>query len=77
VEPRLLAEDARCSPTSSWWALETPMIRARLGSGTEAKRGGLRRVLRDWGEDRAAHAATGVLLRQARSDGYPNSEKYF
>ena len=75
MEPGLLAEDARCSPTSSWWALVTPVIRARLGFGTEAKRGALRRVLRDRGGDRAAHAATGVFLRQARSDGYPNSER--
>jgi hypothetical protein len=51
------------------------MIRARLGSGTEAKRGALRRVLRDRGGDRATPAATGVFLRQARSDGYPNSER--
>ncbi len=31
VEPGLLAEDARCSPTSSWWALVTHVTRARLG----------------------------------------------
>ena len=58
---KLLAEDAKCSPTSSWWALETPMIRTRLGSGTEAKRGALRRVMRDRGGDRAVPAATGVF----------------
>jgi hypothetical protein len=33
VETCLLAEDARCSPTSSWWALVTPETRARLGFG--------------------------------------------
>ena len=32
VEPGLLAGDARCSPTSSWWALVAPMTPARLGS---------------------------------------------
>jgi hypothetical protein len=31
VEPWLLAGDARCSPTSSWWVLETPMTKARQG----------------------------------------------
>ncbi len=31
VEPCLLAGDARCSPTSSWWALETPVTLARRG----------------------------------------------
>jgi len=30
MEPRLLAGDARCSPTFSWWALETPMTMARM-----------------------------------------------
>ena len=33
VEPRVLAEDARCPPTSSWCAMETLVIRARCGSG--------------------------------------------
>ncbi len=33
VEPGLLAGDARCPPTSSWWALETPLNLARRGSG--------------------------------------------
>jgi hypothetical protein len=33
VEPGLLAGDARCPPTSSWWALETPLTLARRGSG--------------------------------------------
>ena len=33
VEPRLLEGDARCPPTSSWWALETPVTMARSGSG--------------------------------------------
>ena len=32
MEPGLLAGDARCPPTSSWWALETPVILARRGS---------------------------------------------
>jgi len=32
---------------------------------------------RDRGGDRVASAAIGVLLRQARSDGYPNSERRF
>ena len=31
VEPGLLAGDAICSPTSSWWALETPMTKSRQG----------------------------------------------
>jgi hypothetical protein len=33
VEPGLLAEDVRCSFTSSWWALITHVTRARLGYG--------------------------------------------
>jgi hypothetical protein len=33
VEPGLLEGDARCPPTSSWWALETPVTLARSGSG--------------------------------------------
>ena len=33
MEPRLLVEDAKCSPTSSWWALVTHVTRARLGFG--------------------------------------------
>ncbi len=33
VEPGLLAGDDRCPPTSSWWALETPLTLARRGSG--------------------------------------------
>ena len=32
MEPRLLAEDARYLPTSSWWALETSLTLARCGS---------------------------------------------
>ncbi len=76
MEPRLLAEDARCSPTFSWWALKTPMIRARLRSGTEAKRGALRRVLRDRGGDRADPAATGVFnAKPGPTYGYPNLER--
>ena len=31
----------------------------------------------DRGEDRAAATATGVFKHQARSDGYPNSERSF
>ncbi len=33
MEPGLLAGDARCPPTSSWWALETPLTMARRGLG--------------------------------------------
>jgi hypothetical protein len=33
VEPGPLEGDARCPPTSSWWALETPVTLARSGSG--------------------------------------------
>jgi hypothetical protein len=33
VEPILLAEDVKCSPTSSWWALGTLAAQARLGFG--------------------------------------------
>jgi hypothetical protein len=33
VEPIMLAEDVRYSPTSSWWALGTLVTRTRLGCG--------------------------------------------
>ena len=33
MDPKLLAGDARCSPTSSRWALSSPMTRTRLGCG--------------------------------------------
>ncbi len=32
MELGLLVKDARCPPTSSWWALETPLALARCGS---------------------------------------------
>ena len=32
MEPGLLVEDSRCSPTSSWRALVAPVTRARLGA---------------------------------------------
>ena len=47
------------------------------GCRQEAKRGALRRLHRDRGGERDARDATGVFERQARSDGYPNSEKRF
>jgi hypothetical protein len=39
VEPGLLTGDARCTPTSSWWALETPSDHGPARLGQEAKRG--------------------------------------
>jgi hypothetical protein len=35
----LLAEDARCSPIPSWWALETTLTLARCSSGTRPSGG--------------------------------------
>ena len=32
VKPGLLVGDSRCSPTSSWWALVTPVTRDRMGA---------------------------------------------
>jgi len=62
VEPGLLAKDARCFPTSSWWALETHLIMVRRGTGTRPNGG--QDIGGDAIVDRAASAATGIFQRQ-------------
>ncbi len=39
MEPGLLAGDTKCPPTSSRWALETPLSLARRGSGRRSSGG--------------------------------------
>ena len=69
VGPELLAEDAGCLPTSSWWAIETPLTLARRGSGMRPSgwHGGC--CGRSGRRSCTATTTTGVLVNASWSDG--------
>ena len=69
VGPGLLEEDARCPPTSSWWAMETSVTLARRGLGKRPSGGRGGCCSRSGRRSCSAEATTGVLVNTARFDG--------
>jgi hypothetical protein len=75
VGPGLLAEDARCPPTSLWWALETPVTLARRGLGRRPSGGRGGCCSRSGRRSCTAAAITGVLVNASRFDGTESQKR--
>ena len=67
-------EDAGSPPTSSWWALVTPMTLARRGSGRRLS-GGRCGSGGAIGGEIAPPPPTEVFINTARTDGHKNLDK--
>ena len=75
MDSGLLAEDARRPPTSSWWALETPVTLARCGSG-KSPSGGHDDGSGAIGGEILPQPPSQVFLNTARSEGHQISEMW-